>query len=247
MTQSLRLFLSTEHACGYLPGLLARSAFVDPEAGLGATHYQRLLELGFRRSGDHTYRPHCRECARCVPVRVDVRQFRADRSQRRCRQRNSDLHVTIERRLTDEHYALYRTYLETRHAGGGMDPQDRKAFHAFLECSWLDVRYWCFRAGDELLAVAVVDHLPQALSAVYTFFDPVAQTRGLGTLAVLEQIRLARLSNLEYVYLGYWVEGSRKMDYKRRFDSLEALQGTQWHALDVDRNARIDTPEAATG
>ena len=72
MTQSLRLFLSTEHACGYLPGLLARSAFVDPEAGLGPAHYQRLLELGFRRSGDHTYRPHCRECTRCIPVRIDV-------------------------------------------------------------------------------------------------------------------------------------------------------------------------------
>src|SRR3546814_851284 len=149
MTQSLRLFLSTEHACGYLPGLLARSAFVDPEAGLGATHYERLLELGFRRSGDHTYRPHCRDCARCVPVRVDVHQFCADRSQRRCFNRNSDLQITIERQLSDEHYALYRAYLQARHASGGMDPQDRKAFHAFLECSWLDVRYWCFRDRSE--------------------------------------------------------------------------------------------------
>lgn len=247
MTQSLRLFLSTEHACGYLPGLLARSAFVDPEAGLGAPHYERLLELGFRRSGDHTYRPHCRECARCVPVRVDVRRFRADRSQRRCLSHNSNLHVTIERRLTDEHFALYRSYLQARHPDGGMDPQDRKAFHAFLECSWLDVRYWCFRDEAQLLAVAVVDHLPQALSAVYTFFDPAAQARGLGTLAVLEQIRLAQRSQLEYVYLGYWVQGSRKMDYKRRFRALEALQGTQWQTLDVGRSHPIDPPIVAVG
>jgi arginine-tRNA-protein transferase len=247
MTQSLRLFLSTEHACGYLPGLLARSAFVDPEAGLGAPHYQRLLELGFRRSGDHTYRPHCRECARCVPVRIDVRRFRSDRSQRRCQIRNAGLQVTIERQLGDEHYALYRDYLAARHAGGGMDPLDRKAFHAFLECSWLDVRYWCFRDGEQLLAVAVVDHLPQALSAVYTFFDPAAQARGLGTLAVLEQIRLARLSGLDHVYLGYWVEGSRKMDYKRRFRPLEALQGTQWQALDDGKNRPIVAVDAAAG
>lgn len=233
MTQSLRLFLSTEHACGYLPGLLARSAFVDPDAGLGAAHYQRLLELGFRRSGDHTYRPHCRDCARCVPVRIDVHQFQADRSQRRCQRNNLDLQMTIERRLTDEHYALYRHYLQTRHAGGGMDPQDRKAFHAFLECSWLDVRFWCFRAAGELLAVAVVDHLPQALSAVYTFFAPQAHARGLGTLAILEQIRIARLSGLDHVYLGYWVDGSRKMDYKRRFQPLEALHGVHWQALDA--------------
>lgn len=247
MTQSLRLFLSTEHACGYLPGLLARSAFVDPEAGLGAAHYERLLELGFRRSGDHTYRPHCRECVRCVPVRVDVHQFRADRSQRRCISRNADLHVTIERQLTDEHYALYRSYLQARHPDGGMDPQDRKAFHAFLECSWLDVRYWCFRDGEQLLAVAVVDHLPQALSAVYTFFDPAAQARGLGTRAVLEQIHRAQLSRLEYVYLGYWVQGSRKMDYKRRFHPLEALQGMRWHTLDVGGSRQIDTSVAVTG
>lgn len=234
MTQSLRLFLSTEHSCGYLPGLLARSAFVDPDAGLGAAHYQRLLELGFRRSGDHTYRPHCRECARCVPVRIDVHLFRCNRSQRRSQRANADLQMSIERRLTDEHFALYRRYLQMRHPGGGMDPQDRKAFHAFLECSWLDVRFWCFREkSGELLAVAVVDHLPQALSAVYTFFEPDAGARGLGTLAILEQIRVARLARLDHVYLGYWVEGSRKMDYKRRFRPLEALHGMQWLTLDT--------------
>src|SRR3546814_11667667 len=122
-----------------------------------------------------------------------------------------------------------------------MDPQDRKAFHAFLECSWLDVRYWCFRDGEQLLAVAVVDHLPRALSAVYTFFDPEAQARGLGTLAVLEQIRLARLSNLDYVYLGYWVASSSTMDYKRRFHTLEPLQGTQWRAPDVGKTHPLAT------
>ena len=241
MTQSLRLFLSTEHACGYLPGLLARSAFVDPEAGLGPAHYQRLLELGFRRSGDHTYRPHCRECTRCIPVRIDARRFAADRSQRRCLRDNADLELSIERHLGDEHYALYRRYLQARHAGGGMDPQDRKAFHAFLECSWLDVRYWCFREDGRLVSVAVVDHLPQALSAVYTFFDPALHERGLGTHAVLEQIRHARLGELQHVYLGYWVEHSSKMDYKRRFRPLEALIGTRWHDLAPSAAAEINS------
>lgn len=232
MTQSLRLFLSTEHTCGYLPGLQARSAFVDPDAGLGATQYQRLLELGFRRSGDHTYRPHCRDCARCVPVRIDAAAFTPDRSQRRCRQRNADLQLSIETELSDEHFALYQRYLSARHAGGGMDPADRKAFHAFLECSWLDVRYWCFRADNELLAVAVVDHLPEALSAVYTFFAPEQRARGLGTLAVLEQLRIAREQGLAQLYLGYWVENSAKMDYKRRFQPLEALYGMRWRPLE---------------
>ena len=239
MTQSLRLFLSTEHGCGYLPGLQARSAFVDPDAGLGPSQYQRLLELGFRRSGDHTYRPHCRDCARCVPVRIDAGAFAPDRSQRRCLQRNADLQLSIESELEDEHYALYQRYLAARHAGGGMDPADRKAFHAFLECSWLDVRYWCFRLHGELLSVAVVDHLPQALSAVYTFFAPEAQSRGLGTLAVLEQLRVARVQDIPHVYLGYWVEHSAKMDYKRRFRPLEALHGLRWRALEAPGSEAI--------
>src|SRR3546814_14580297 len=98
-------------------------------------------------------------------------------------------YTTLFRSLSDEHYALYRAYLQARHASGGMDPQDRKAFHAFLECSWLDVRYWCFRDGEQLLAVAVVDHLPRALSAVYTFFDPEAQARGqLGRASCRERV-----------------------------------------------------------
>lgn len=231
MTQSLRLFLSTEHSCGYLSGLLARSAFVDPDAGLGPMQYQRLLELGFRRSGDHTYRPHCRDCSRCVPVRLNIHTFQPDRSQKRCLQANSDLQLSVETELGDEHYALYQRYLSTRHAGGGMDPQDRRAFHAFLECSWLDVRFWCFRHDGELVSVAVVDHLPQALSAVYTFFDPRLAARGLGTLAVLQQLREAKERGLPHVYLGYWVENSSKMEYKRRFRPLEALVGTRWQEL----------------
>lgn len=233
MTQSLRLFLSTEHVCGYLPGLMARSAFVDPEVGLGPTHYQHLLELGFRRSGDHTYRPHCRSCTQCLPVRLPALAFQADRGQRRCLRDNADLQLSIEQELGDEHFALYRRYLRARHADGGMDPQDRRAFHSFLECSWLDVRYWCLRQKQRLLAVAVVDHLPQALSAVYTFFDPDEHARGLGTLAVLEQVRYARDTGLDHVYLGYWVEHSRKMDYKRRFRPMEALVGTRWRELQL--------------
>lgn len=233
MTQSLRLFLSTEHVCGYLPGLMARSAFVDPEAGLGPEHYQHLLELGFRRSGDHTYRPHCRNCLQCQPVRLQAQAFTPDRGQRRCLRDNADLSLSIEQTLKDEHFELYRRYLGARHADGGMDPQDRRAFHSFLECTWLDVRFWCLRKDERLLAVAVVDHLPQALSAVYTFFDPEERSRGLGTLAVLEQVRYAQQTGLEHVYLGYWVEHSRKMDYKRRFQPMEALVGTRWQTLEL--------------
>ncbi|MEQ1438608.1 arginyltransferase [Fontimonas sp. SYSU GA230001] len=226
----IRLYLSAEHACGYLSGRAARSAFVDPEWTLNAPRYQRLLEMGFRRSGGHVYRPHCRDCTRCIPVRVPVARFRPSRSQRRCLDANTDLQLSLETRLGDEHYALYRSYLLGRHADGGMDPYDRQAFHAFLECPWAPVNFWCFRAHGRLLSVAVVDHLPLALSAVYTFFDPQEAARGLGTLAVLQQIRHAQERGLPYVYLGYWVPESGKMAYKQRFQPLETLTARGWLA-----------------
>ncbi|HEY0974266.1 MAG TPA: arginyltransferase [Solimonas sp.] len=229
--QPIRLYLSPEHACGYLPQRTARSAFIDPEHPLDNTQYEYLLAQGFRRSGEHAYRPHCRGCTRCVPVRVPTAHFAPDRSQRRCLARNADLSLQIERRLDDEHYRLYSDYLAQRHPGGGMDPSDRSAFHSFLDCRWLDARYWCFRLHGRLVAVAVVDHLPHSLSAVYTFFDPHLHARGLGTYAVLRQIEAAREQGLSYVYLGYWVPGSRKMDYKRRFLPLEALGLLGWAPL----------------
>ncbi|MFA5939924.1 MAG: arginyltransferase [Sinimarinibacterium sp.] len=227
-SQPVRLYLSAEHACGYLSGRAARSAFVDPEWTLNAPRYQRLLEMGFRRSGGHVYRPHCRDCTRCIPVRVPVAAFRPNRSQRRCLDDNSGLQLTLETKLGDEHYALYRAYLLGRHADGGMDPYDRQAFHTFLECPWAPVHYWCFRDSGRLLSVAVVDHLPLALSAVYTFFDPDESARSLGTLAVLHQIHHAQTLGLPHVYLGYWVPESRKMAYKQRFRPLETLTPRGW-------------------
>lgn len=226
--QPVRLYLSAEHACGYLAGRIARSAFVDPQWRLNPPRYERLLELGFRRSGGHVYRPHCRDCACCIPARIPVAQFHPNRAQRRCLKINTDLDLTLEHTLGDEHYALYRKYLLGRHADGGMDPDDRHAFHGFLECPWAPVRYWCFRKNGRLLSVAVVDHLPRALSAVYTFFDPAAASRSLGTLAVLHQIRHAREEGLSHVYLGYWVPESRKMAYKQRFQPLEILGSGGW-------------------
>jgi arginyl-tRNA--protein-N-Asp/Glu arginylyltransferase len=231
VARPLRLYLSAEHACGYLPPRAARSAFVDPDFPLDPAHYESLLSQGFRRSGEHAYRPHCHACTRCIPVRVPVADFRPDRSQRRCRAANADLELRIEKRLDEEHFQLYSRYLAARHASGGMDPADRTAFHVFLECRWLDVRYWCLRRRGRLLAVAVVDHLPQSLSAVYTFFEPAESRRGLGTLAVLLQIEAAKAAALPYLYLGYWVPESKKMQYKARFRPLEALGGIGWGLL----------------
>jgi arginine-tRNA-protein transferase len=240
----LRFLLGTEHPCGYLAEHSARSAFVDPEFTLTPARYGKLLDLGFRRSGVHVYRPLCTACNACRPARIPVTEFIADRSQRRCVRRNADLRLAIEPRLTDEHYQLYRNYLAARHADGGMNPEDPHAFRTFLECPWGETEFWCWRLDGRLLAVAVVDVLPQGLSAVYTFFDVDEPSRSLGTHSVLKQIQMALQRRKPYLYLGYWVAGSSKMDYKRRFRPLEILGGASWQPLAIDP-VNVDAPGAS--
>lgn len=227
----VRLYLSTEHPCGYLPGRGARNAYLDPDFPLAPERYTWLLAQGFRRSGAHVYRPHCQNCRSCIAARVPVQNFSPNRAQRRCLARNRDLSLHVAGQLGDEHFALYNRYLNARHPSGGMEAGNREAFHSFLECGWGEVQFWEFRGPDRLLALAVVDRMPQALSAVYTFFEPAEEARSLGTLAVLKQIEEARARHLAYVYLGYWVPGSRKMDYKKTFQPLELLTPQGWRPL----------------
>jgi len=228
----VRLYLSGEHACGYLPDRNARSLFVDPDFQLNPARYDRLLQQGFRRGGDHVYRPRCTGCLSCIPARIPTASFQPTRSQRRSLERNSDLELSIRYALTDEQFQLYQRYLRGRHAGGGMNPEDKTGFHNFLDCRWGGTEFWEFRLGNQLKACAVVDRTPTALSAVYTFFDPDEAARGLGTFSITTQVRQAAAEGLEHVYLGYWVPGSRKMDYKRNFRPMEVMGRFGWQLLE---------------
>ena len=224
-----QLLLGAEHRCSYLDGRMARSLFVDPSLQLDAARYGTLLDLGFRRSGSYVYRPACATCQECRPARVPVKLFTPDRAQRRCEKRNAGLRLHIETELSAEHYALYRRYLRARHPDGGMDPENPTAFHSFLSSRWNGTEILAVRdASGRLLAGAVLDRVPHGLSAVYTYFDPAEGARSLGTYAVLKEIERARALGLSYLYLGYWVPGSPKMDYKRRFSPLEILTPHGW-------------------
>lgn len=225
---TIRLLLSQEHECGYLPALRARSAFVDPALPLSAERYGAFLTQGFRRSGGYVYRPLCRDCHACQPVRVPVRRFRPTRVQRRALRANANLDFHIARRLGHEHFLLYQRYLETRHPSGGMDPQNIDAFYDFLDAYWSKTDFWEFRESGRLLIFSVVDHVPDGMSAVYTCFEPDVPRRSLGTFAILRQIEEAKAAGIDYLYLGYWVAGSTKMDYKRRFRPLEILTPSGW-------------------
>lgn len=226
--RSLRLLLSAEHNCSYLPGRPARHLVADPLV-VDNQVYSQLATLGFRRSGDHVYRPHCRGCKACLSLRIPVRDFQPNRSQRRTWNRNRDLQVRCLKPVFDfEHYQLFSRYLQARHPGGGMDDSSPESYLSFITAGWSDTLLYEFRRGDRLLAVAIVDRLDNGLSAVYTFFDPTETARGLGTYAILWQLADARRQELEWVYLGYWVQECHKMAYKANFRPHQVFVGGGW-------------------
>ena len=231
---NVRMFRTGTHACGYWADREARDLVLDPHDPRLPQLYPQALDWGFRRSGDIVYRPSCAGCQACVAVRVPVATFRPDRSQRRCLQRNADVDARIVAPVrTAEHLALYRKYLAARHPGGGMDDHGAPEFEQFLIGSWNEGRFLELRerGSHRLLAVAVTDLVDAALSAVYTFYDPDAAARGLGTLAVLKQLEWAARDGRSHLYLGYWIAGHAKMDYKRRFQPLEGFNGRGWARL----------------
>ena len=235
---SMRLFHTAEHFCGYWPERIARDLVLDPHDPALPAAYPDALALGFRRSGALVYRPHCNGCRACVPVRILVDAFEPDRSQRRCLRGNADLEVRLAPASRDrEQVELYRRYLAARHPDGGMDGGDGGDFDRFLTGPWSPTRFLEIRNCGRLLAVAVTDVLPQALSAVYTFFDPDSAARGLGTFAVLQQIALARRERLAHLYLGFWIDRHPKMHYKLKFRPLQLLDGREWRTLPDDRAA----------
>ncbi|MGB0712404.1 MAG: arginyltransferase [Gammaproteobacteria bacterium] len=229
--RELAFFLSPPHDCGYFEGRQAISLFADPREPVHPETYSRLIEFGFRRSGGHVYRPRCEGCSACTSLRIPVADFKPHRWQRRVSRANADLEMqVVPPDYSDEHYTLYRQYLEHRHAGSGMDQDDPEAYARFLTGDSCHTRFMTFREHGRLVAVAVVDRVDHGLSAVYTFFDPKPRGRSLGTYAILRQIQWAAQLGLPYVYLGYWIEGNRKMDYKARFLPHEIFQGGRWIA-----------------
>ena len=226
---SIRVLLTLEHACGYYPERSARNLVVDPTAPEQSRLYDSLINGGFRRAGDHIFRPQCEECRACTATRLRVQDFKPNRNQRRNLKRNADLLVKpAPATPSDETFALYRTYLSARHSGGGMDDPSPTDFQSYLCSAWSNTQFLEIREEEQLLAIAVTDRTATGLSAVYTFFDPDHSRRGLGTFAILKQIEWANDAGLPFLYLGYWIEKHPKMHYKLQFRPLEVLSGGQW-------------------
>ncbi|MDJ0656094.1 MAG: arginyltransferase [Xanthomonadales bacterium] len=226
---NIRVLQTVEHRCGYFADRRTRNLVVDPGADHLDIVYDTLTSSGFRRAGSLIFRPHCRGCEACQATRIPVVEFKPSRSQKRVLARNQDLSISRSpARFNPEVFDLYRRYLAARHSGGGMDNPAREDFENFLLSSWSRTFFIEFRLGDELLAVAVTDRLSSGLSAVYTFYDPEASRRSLGSFAILSQVEMARELRVPYLFLGYWINGHPKMHYKLDYQPIEIFDTGQW-------------------
>jgi len=231
-----QFYLTAPSPCPYLEGKEERKVFTHLVGERAGELNDLLTHGGFRRSQSIAYRPACEACRACVSVRVVVDDFRPTRSMRRVLERNSDVVGELRAAVpTSEQYSVFRAYLDSRHHDGGMADMTVLDYAMMVEDSHVVTKMVEYRlrsddgsrSGD-LLAVALTDVLGDGLSMVYSFYEPDAGERSLGTLMILDHIARARRMGLPYVYLGYWVRGSRKMDYKGRFLPQERLMPEGW-------------------
>lgn len=216
--------------CSYLENQLEQLLVLQDDP-IGLELFERLLALGFRRSGGTIYKPQCPNCNACLPIRIPTQQFIPSRRQKRTLRNNKDIIWKVVDKQQEYHYDLYERYINERHQDGPMYPASKEQYQHFINSGWLAPHYIELWNGDALIAVAVTDVMPNSLSAIYSFFCPNEHKRSLGSLLILLQCRLAKLMNKDFVYLGYQIDESRKMNYKRSYLPYQILTTCGWQQI----------------
>lgn len=226
---TLQFYSTAAYRCSYLANRQARSLVVAPAHLVNKRIYSNLVQQGFRRSGTFTYRPYCEHCQACLPIRCDTQAHLANRTQRKIWKQHNHLLATLgELRWNPEHYQLYQRYQAARHPGQGMDDSTQSQYTEFLLQSHVDTKLVEFRnAQGQLKAVSIIDLLDDGISAVYTFYEPEPKA-SYGVYVILWQLQYCRDYGLPWLYLGYWIEESRKMSYKTRYHPFQLYQHGRW-------------------
>lgn len=228
MNKGYQLGISQILPCNYLPEQEERLLIAIDHRLQDAEHYGWLMSQGFRRSGDQIYRPHCLNCSACRSLRVLTKQFVPSKSQKRLIKKNQEFSVKTSEILQQDYYELYERYINTVHNDGSMYPANYHQYQSFLTCELTNQIFVELWHNNKLISVAVTDVLHNALSAVYTFYDPSYKDRGIGVFSILTQIETAREMNREFLYLGYQIDECQKMNYKDRYYPHQILDKNTW-------------------
>ena len=228
-----QFYVTAPQDCPYLEKQVERKLFTALYGSNSRRLNNSLSKQGFRRSQNVLYRPSCSNCSACMSARIPSAEFKQSKSQKRIRNRNKDATRVVNPPIaTDPQYNLFKRYIDTRHPDGGMSDMDADDFTAMIEETNVEsriVEYYANRNGNlELISFSLVDILDDGISMVYSVFDPDMKERSLGTYMIMDHNDLALEMKLNFVYLGYWVKGSSKMDYKKRFSPLQVFTDDKW-------------------
>jgi leucyl-tRNA---protein transferase len=250
-----RFFVTTPGPCPYLAGKTERKVFTDLTGPHAPELHDALGRIGFRRSQNVAYRPSCADCNACQSVRVVTKAFAPNATQRKLIKRHADLEVTACKPwTTQEQFDLLRSYLDARHPGGGMATMDELDFADMVEQTAVRTYMVEYREPSvdgrpgRLVGCCLTDQQSDGLSMVYSFFQPdTAERAGLGTYIIIDHIQRAASVGLDYVYLGYWVKGAPRMQYKIRFQPIERLGPAGWQRFNPVAEELLLIPPALPG
>lgn len=228
MTKNYQLGITQSFPCNYLPNEEERLLIAVDERLQDVEHYGWLMAQGFRRSGEQIYRPHCINCNACQSLRVLTKEYLPSKSQKRLLKKNAEFKILVKNELQENYYLLYEKYINEVHHDGTMFPANYTQYQSFLSCELTKQVFLEIWHDEKLISVAVTDVLTDALSAVYTFYDPLYRNKGIGVFSIIQQIYLASKFNKEFLYLGYQIDDCQKMNYKNRYHPHQVLIKNNW-------------------
>jgi arginine-tRNA-protein transferase len=227
--EDVQFYITTKYSCGYINGQDAQSLVATPYKNINGQNYNSLISRGFRRSGQYVYKPNCKNCSACIPIRILASSYIVSRSQKRLKKYLNKLSVKVlPLTFNEEHYNLYVDYQNNRHRNNSENEDDIADYNDFLIKSNVNSKLVEFRLNNQLKMVTIIDIINDGISAVYTFYDCNDQKLSLGTMSIIWLLNLCAKENLSFLYLGYWIYESQKMKYKTNFKPYELMIEGVW-------------------
>jgi arginyl-tRNA--protein-N-Asp/Glu arginylyltransferase len=227
--EDVQFYVTTKYSCGYINGRDAQSLVATPYKNINSKNFNSLINKGFRRSGQYVYKPNCKDCTACIPIRILASSFIASRSQKRVKKYLDKLSVKLlPLTFDEEHYNLYVNYQNNRHRNNSESEDDIADYNDFLVKSNVNSKIVEFRLNNQLKMVTIIDIIDDGISAVYTFYDCSDLKLSLGTMSIIWLLDLCKKEKFSFLYLGYWIYESQKMKYKTNFKPYELMIEGVW-------------------